>query len=135
MERYSYRRLEGRAMNLYVVRNRQGKYFRSIGYGGTGENWVDTLDKAKFYPRIGQAKARVTYFTKNWPDYGTPDILEFTLDVAQAKVLDMAETTKKSIARIAKRELDQEHRNRQYEIECLQRDQGRLDARRKELTK
>ncbi len=122
-------------MNLYVVRNREGKYFRSIGYSGSGDNWVDTLDKAKFYPKIGQAKSRVTYFTKNWSDYGTPDILEFTLDITQAKVIDMKEVTKKSIARIARRELDREHRHRQYEIEALQREQDRLDARRKELGK
>ena len=30
-------------MKLYVVRNKQGKYFRAIGYGGYGSNWVDTL--------------------------------------------------------------------------------------------
>lgn len=35
-------------MKLYVVRNKEGKFFRSIGYGGTGANWVEGLDTAKF---------------------------------------------------------------------------------------
>lgn len=120
-------------MNLYVVRNREGKYFHSIGYGGGGDNWVDSLDKAKFYAKIGQAKSRVTYFTKNWPDYGTPDILEFVLNVKQAKVIDMKETTKKSIERIVKRELDQEKRNAQWQIESLQRQQNEINDKIKRL--
>ena len=113
-------------MNLYVVRNREGKFFRAIGYGGSGANWVDSLEKAKFYPKIGQAKSRVTYFTQEWPDYGTPDILEFTLDVTQAKVIDMTETTKKSIARIERRNLQREANYRQYEIETLRSEQARI---------
>lgn len=122
-------------MNLYVVRNREGKFFRAMGFGGSGTNWVDSLEKAKFYPKMGQAKSRVTYFTKEWPDYGTPDILEFTLDVTQAKVIDMAETTKKSIARIERRKLQREANYRRYQIETLQNEQARIKEKLGRLDK
>jgi len=120
-------------MNLYVVRNCEGKFFRAVGYSGTGANWVDSLERAKFYPKLGQAKSRVTYFTKNWPAFGTPDILEFSLDVAQAKVINMEEETKKSITRIEQRKLRQEQKIKEWKIESLQREQEQIKEKLKRL--
>ncbi len=121
-------------MNLYVVRSQDGKFFRAIGYGGHGENWVDSIEKAKFYPKIGGAKGRVTYFTKNYPEYGTPDILEFTLEVAQAKVLNMVEYATKRITSIKKAELERERQRNEYELKCLQSEQERIKGRIKKLS-
>jgi hypothetical protein len=63
-------------MKLYVIRNKEGKFFRSIGFGGIGTNWVEGLDKAKFYTKLGQAKSRCTYFTGHYPQFGVPEVLE-----------------------------------------------------------
>lgn len=84
-------------MKLYVVRNKEGKFFKNIGYGGSGGNWQDTIDKAKFYAKFGQAKSRCTFFYKNYPSFGCPDILEFDIDASNALVHDMQSITKKSI--------------------------------------
>ncbi len=121
-------------MNLYVVRNKQGQFFRAIGYSGSGDNWVDTLDRAKFYAKIGQAKSRVTYFTKSQPKYGCPDILEFTLDVAAARVIDMTETTQKSIRRIAKTELKRQQQHNEWKLSRLKEDYEAIQRKIKELS-
>ena len=46
-------------LELYVVRNKEGKYFRTKGYSGYGDTWVDDIQKAKVYPKIGQARSRL----------------------------------------------------------------------------
>ena len=57
-------------MNIYVVRNREGRFFRAKGFGGSGQSWVEDLGKARFYTKIGQAKSRVTFFSREYPQYG-----------------------------------------------------------------
>lgn len=121
-------------MNLYIIRNQQGQFFRPVGYGGSGRPcWVDSLDKAKFYAKMGQAKSRVTSFARESAKYGTPDILEFTLDVAQAKTLDMREYAKGALNKIEKRRLEHEKQTAQWELDRLQADQDRINQRIKEL--
>lgn len=63
-------------LTMYAVRNQEGKFFRAKGYGGYGNTWVDDLKKAKIYPRIGQARSRVTFFANTYPQYGIPDLVE-----------------------------------------------------------
>lgn len=120
-------------MNLYVVRSQDGKFFRAVGYGGGGSNWVDTLDRAKFYPKIGPAKSRVTFFAREYPQYGVCDVLEFTLDASQAKMMDMKETTVKAKVRIERKKLQREQNHREHEIKSLERDRDRMANRLKEL--
>lgn len=84
-------------MKLYVVRSKDGKFLRSKGYGGSGNNWVDALEKAKFFPKLGTAKAQVTFWFRTYPQFGCPEILEFSLDVAQATVLNVEAAAAKGI--------------------------------------
>lgn len=104
-------------MKLYVVQNQEGKFFRNKGYGGYGETWREKLEDAKFYSKIGQAKSRVTFFYKTWPEYGCPKILEFDLGVAQAKVIDMEKLTSKSILKIQEKELRRKLKHLNYQLE------------------
>ena len=88
-------------MNLYVVRNKEGKYFRPVGqHGRGGSQWQDSLEKAKFYPKESQARSRITFFARNSPKFGVCDLLEFTLDPNQAKVIDVQEYVDSSIKKI-----------------------------------
>ena len=84
-------------MKLYVIRNKEGKFFRSIGYGGGGMNWQDKLENAKFYAKAGTAKGQITFWFKEYPQYGCPELLEFDLDVANATVFNMQAETEKKI--------------------------------------
>lgn len=106
-------------MKLYVVRNKQGKFFRAVGQNSYRKNWVDTLEEAKFYAKLGQAKSRVTYFFKSDPSYGCPEILEFEIQVGAAKVLNVEGETNKKIKKASEREL-------KYQIEYKERQRVQL---------
>lgn len=100
-------------MKLFVIRNKEGKFFRPVGFGGGGgKNWQDTIEKAKFYPKIGTAKGQVSFWYREYPEYGCPDIIEFDLDPAKAKVLDIRAETD---ANILKREKVKKRRQEQFE--------------------
>lgn len=79
---------------FYAVRNEDGKYFRSKGYCGYGDTWVDSLNKAKVYSRIGPARSQVTYFANAYPGFSIPDIVE--LHVTKTVVIKEVERVKKS---------------------------------------
>jgi hypothetical protein len=111
---------------LYAVRNKEGKWFRNKGFSydgsGTGKkSWVDDLKSAKIYPRIGQAKSRCTFFSKAYPQYGTPDLIE--LHVTEVKVVDQTKRVEKAIMADKKRKAKQEAKYKQW----------RLDQAKKEL--
>lgn len=124
-------------MKLYVVRNKEGKFFRSIGYGGTGANWVEGLDKAKFYTKIGQAKSRCTYFAGHYPQFGVPEVLEFDLNTITPVVISMEQHVTKSIKSKRLAELRLQISNRTYDLKCARerRDRAvyRFDVRQCQL--
>jgi hypothetical protein len=100
-------------MKLYVVKSKDGKYFRAKGFGGSGNSWVDTLEKARIYAKIGPAKSVVTWWFNNYPQHGPASIVELeTLVVKEIKV-----DTKE----IEKRKLKTQIRRAQNEINWLTR--------------
>lgn len=73
-------------LKVYAIRNAAGEWMRSTGYGGYGPHWVSALSSAKFYTKLGQARARVTFWAQHQPV--PPVIYVFTLLVKNAVVLD-----------------------------------------------
>ena len=73
-------------MKLYAVRNKEGKWLRSKGYGGYGDKWVDDIEKARMYATLKGARINVGWYANNFPDYGIPEIVAF--DVVQSGVLN-----------------------------------------------
>lgn len=71
---------------VYAVRNFEGKWFRAKGLAGSGLSWVNDLKKAKIYGNIGQAKARVTFFAKAYPNLRKPEVVE--LRVTMMRVIE-----------------------------------------------
>ena len=65
---------------LYTVQNSKGQWYRSKGYGGHGDSWIDNFDGAKIYGKIGPARRVVGYFANNWPTFPTPNIVELSID-------------------------------------------------------
>jgi len=84
-------------LKFYAVRNKEGKFFRRKGFSGYGTNWVDGLDKATIYPKQGQAKSRITFFAKNYPEYGIPELVE--LRVTEMVVVEQESRVKDVIAK------------------------------------
>lgn len=99
---------------LYAVRNRDGQYFRSKGYG-YGDTWVDELKKARIYAKIGPARGTVTFFANAYPQFGIPEILE--LRVNDVVVLQETERVQKSMDRKAKKVADRVRRHAEWEAE------------------
>ena len=116
-------------MNMYVVRNQEGSFFRAKGNQGRGESWVKDLAKARFYTKMGPAKGTVTFFAKQYPQYGTPSILEFTLDESAAAVIDMRDITSRAISSIEKRELMEKRRRAEREMNRLMEQAKELSSR------
>jgi len=79
-------------LELYVVRNKEGKYLRSKGYGGYGKKWVDGIKTARIYTTIKPARAQVTFWSNTFPEYGVPDIVVLTM--SETKVLNEEERVK-----------------------------------------
>lgn len=96
-------------LDLYVVCNRNGQFLRAKGYGGSGEKWVNEINKARIYPKIGTARAQVTWFANNYPQYGVPKIVKLTC--TGIEVLDEKERVKKSQKAKAKRELEDQRQH------------------------
>jgi hypothetical protein len=63
--------------NLYAIRNKEEKWFRRKGYGGSGETWVNELKKARIYTKPGPARAQISFFANKYPSYGIPDLVMF----------------------------------------------------------
>lgn len=102
-------------LELYVVQNKEGNFFRAKGYSGSGESWVDNIKKAKIYGKIGPARSIVTFWSNSYPKHGIPDILK--LNVEYAISLDEEERVKKVIQKQQKQEAEKNKRRAQKDLE------------------
>ena len=66
-------------LKFYAVRNREGQWFHRKGMSGAGEHWREDVEEARIYNKIGHARRQVTYFAENWPSFGVPEIVEFSV--------------------------------------------------------
>lgn len=82
-------------LSLFLVRNRDLKWFRAKGYGGYGQTWVEDINKARIYTSYGHAKRTVNFFAKKYPTYGVPLIIEFK--GAYVRSFDETENIQKAI--------------------------------------
>ena len=104
---------------LYAVQNRDGKFFRAKGYGGSGETWVDELKGARIYSRPGPARSQVTFFSSSYPSFGVPKLVELHVTAVVEK--DETKRVQKSQDRKAIKEEERRVRHAQWEKEQAQR--------------
>ena len=103
---------------LYAVRNSDGKWFRRKGYGGYGQTWVDDFTKARIYPKIGQARARITWFAKTYPAFPAPDLVK--LVIGSVEKVDETGRIKKTLDKAAVRKARLEKNRRERELQYAQ---------------
>ena len=118
-------------LKFYAIRNRDGKYMRSKGFGGHGEKWVDELKKAKIYPKIGGARSQVTYWANNYPEYGIPELIE--LNVTEMAVVSEEERVKKSITDKKIRQAKWKAESNKMQLERCLREKEEIDNKLKLL--
>lgn len=117
------------SVELYVVRNRDGHYFRAKGYGGSGNSWVKEIEKAKVYTRIAPARATVSFFACKHPSFGTPQLVRLVV-TQTAVVVDETERVEKVKRAKATAKETAEKRHAAYR---LKQAQETLDAAEKNL--
>jgi len=113
-------------MKIYIVRNEAGLY-------RAGSCLVNDLEDARFHKKIGPAKSQVTSFSKFNPSVKCPEILEFTIDINQAKVLNMETETIKKIKKIEGRKLIRELEYKERQRKYLEEDKARIEGKLKNL--
>lgn len=104
-------------LTRYAVRNSEGKWFRSKGYGGYGETWTDNANKARLYGSIGQARSRRTFFATRWPEFGAPDIVKFECEPV---VIDDSAQLVKAKKKAATKKEQAAVRQAKWELETAQ---------------
>jgi len=107
-------------LDVYVVRNKEGKFFRRKGYGGGGNTWVDDIATARIYVKIGPARACVSFFANKYPEYGYPDIIRLT--TTQVEVMNEQERVEKQQQAKIKRKQEQELRLSKWRLQKSQAD-------------
>jgi hypothetical protein len=120
--------MDNTSLDLYLVRNKEGKWFRAKGFTGYGDTWTDDIKKARVYAKVGPARATVSFFANRWPEYGVPDIVKFV--AMEREVLD--EATRVESRRQAKLRKEQEYEAREAKRN-LEEAQRKFEAATKNL--
>lgn len=107
-------------LTVYVVRNTAGEFMRSVGYGGGGKHWVEKVQDAKLYTRLGQARGRVTFWANTYPDKEPPVIVAFRMSLTDARVLEEDERVAKAKLRKATEKAECERREAKRRLEEAQ---------------
>lgn len=124
-------------INLYAVRSKDGKWLRSKGQNGYGNSWVDKFADAKVWNKPRSAKAQITYWANNYPQYGVPDLVEIVSGVIN--YIDYSEAARKSKERKEAQEKRRKISDLEYKINNYLRrqkvDQDYVEQLKEELRK
>ena len=94
-------------LELYLIKNQEGKWFRAKGYGGSGDNWTDNIKIARIYGNLRAARGVVGFYAKNYSDYGIPQIMKINI----AGVESLAGEEERVQKSIEKRKREDERRD------------------------
>jgi hypothetical protein len=120
-------------LTVYAVQNNDGKFFRAVGYSGSGSTWVDDINKAKIYPKIGPARRTITWFANNYPEYPVLKLLKLT--VSNVEVVDETDRVNKAKIKKEKQELEHKKSMAKYELEQAKRQLLEAQEKIEKLTK
>lgn len=117
------------ALEVYVVQNEQGQFFRAKGYSGSGKSWVDDINKAKLYPNTRGARQTVTFFANAYPKLAPPKLLKLT--ISSVEELDETDRLQKAKERKEKAEAERKQREAEYALERAKR---RMEEAQREIS-
>jgi hypothetical protein len=118
-------------LTFFVVMNSEGKYFRRKGHGGYGDTWVEDIQRARVYAKIGGARGTVTFFANEYPQYPPPSIIKMT--VTATEVIDETARIQAAIAKKKKQEEEYEVKEREHKLEDAKKALERAKKRLKEV--
>lgn len=109
-EKFIVKKIENIELNFYTVRSQDGKWLRAKKHGynsfDTSGSWTENISEAKIYGKPGPAKNQVTFWAKNYPTFGIPDLV--LISSGECKFLDQEDRVKKAIITKAKATLARE---------------------------
>jgi len=111
-------------MELFALMNNAGQFMRARGFSGSGKSWVNGIKTARIYTSIGPAKAQVTYWKKNFPDYECPKIV--VLEATIKEVLDQSDRVSKVIEKQKQDKINSKEKDLKNEISSLTDELNRL---------
>lgn len=112
-------------LKLYVLMSKDGLFYRSVGYGGSGPSWTEDFEKAKIYGKLSAARSQVTWWSKHYmKDFGIPDLIEISISPANFKIMD------EEVERVTK--VLEKQKKMAEELEVLRR-KGELEKAQKAL--
>lgn len=120
-------------LKLYVVRNKEGKYFRRKGYGGYGDTWVEGMATARIYAKIGPARSMCTFFARAYPKFGIPEIVE--LSVSETRVLDQSSRVSSALSKREEKEARQKLEYKEWQKQQLEKEISEATKKLKNLQK
>lgn len=112
--------MENIELIVYVVRSKDGKWFRAKGMYSSKASWVDDIVDARIYQKIGPARATVTFWANSYPQFGIPEIVILTC--SKAVVLDETERVSQTIEKKKKARVARELANREWELRRAERE-------------
>ena len=121
------------SMEFFVLQNEKGQFFRRKGYGGSGDTWVDSLDTARVWAKIGGARSVSSYFYNAYPKYPPLKIVKLTVSAAEI-IDDSARLEKARIKKIKAAEARKLQESK-YRLEQAQKDLQRAQERYDKETK
>lgn len=117
VENFIIKKTEQIELNFYAVRSQDGKWYRSTGYGGGGEHWVDDISKAKLYGNPRGANTVVTYWATHYPEYGIPDVVR--VGINRLEYIDQTDRVTESKKKRALKEAEFQVRRIKSQIDIL----------------
>ena len=118
-------------ITVYLVRSQDGKWFRAKGLYGTGDSWVEDVKMARVYTKIGSARSCVTWWSREFPSYGVPDIVE--LHSTSGVILNEKERVNKAVKKIEEEKMASEIRNQLHQFELAQQRLNEAEHRLKQF--
>lgn len=116
----------------YLARRHDGEFNSGQDCYGN-PSWTDDLRYARFHDNIGPVKAHVTKHVKRHPKEPIPTILEWTINIATAKVIDVASETSKRIRRAEQAKAASERREKLDRLKWIEEQEQRLRKEREGL--
>lgn len=114
---------------VYAIRNHEGKFLKARGFRGTG-TWVDDINKAKIYSKIGTPRSTITWIATHNETYPIPQLLKLT--VTGVEVMDEKGRIEKMIQKKAEKTAKWKKDIAEIKLQQAQRD---LDKAQETLNK
>jgi hypothetical protein len=93
-------------MELYLIKSKDGLYYRSKGRSGSGESWVQKPERAKIFTTKGPARGVISWWVNNYPQYGAPSLVTLTCIEQKSETVNIKEIQIKKL----KTEINKEQR-------------------------